>query len=211
MRFIVIRHDEYKVTGWSGGTTSELFIYPAGSDCALRNFDFRVSSATVDAEESAFSDFTGYVRHITPIRGVMRLSHGTRDSGEAELSPGRAYTFDGGARTLSRGVCADFNLIHRAGSDGEILPLMGGSLELTASRGCLGCFSVSGGLSVEVRYHSGSDIVRQNEVLGARDTLIFLAPGGAPGEGEIILRAKRSGGPRGGLGAVLFRTSACGL
>jgi hypothetical protein len=210
--FIVIRHDEYAVTEWSGGTTSELFIYPGGSDCASRNFDLRVSSATVDAEESVFSDFTGYTRHITPICGVMRLSHETRDGsacgGEVELSPGRAYTFDGGARTLSRGVCVDFNLIHRAGGDGEILPLMDGSLKLTARRGCIGCFSISDGLSVEVEYHSGDDTVRRNEFLGARDTLIFLAEDGAPDRGEVTLRAKRSGGSRAGLGAVLFRASA---
>lgn len=38
--------DEYITTAWSGGKTTQMFIYPEESDFSTRNFKFRLSSAT---------------------------------------------------------------------------------------------------------------------------------------------------------------------
>ncbi|MDR1048301.1 MAG: HutD family protein, partial [Synergistaceae bacterium] len=66
MKHDVKKRASLRVAAWSGGSTTELFIYPGDADLAKRNFELRVSSATVEAEESLFSSFAGYVRHITP-------------------------------------------------------------------------------------------------------------------------------------------------
>ena len=44
-------------TRWSGGTTTEFYIAPEGSSYTRRDFQIRISSATVDDPES---DFTLY-------------------------------------------------------------------------------------------------------------------------------------------------------
>ena len=103
---------------WAGGSTTELFITPASASNAERNFDVRISSATVDMEESVFSDFSGYERHITPLSGTMRLEHEGHHS--VTLSPCAVDSFKGDWTTRSFGKCVDFNLIHRPGWQGKI-------------------------------------------------------------------------------------------
>ena len=54
---MIIRHltaADFRTSAWSGGTTTELFLYPEGGSYAARDFLFRISSATVDLEESDF-------------------------------------------------------------------------------------------------------------------------------------------------------------
>ena len=41
---------DYRSSRWSGGTTTELAIAPAGADYGARDFLWRVSSATVELE-----------------------------------------------------------------------------------------------------------------------------------------------------------------
>ena len=43
----LIKKNQYKTTQWSGGTTTELLIYPSTSKYSERNFKWRISSAKV--------------------------------------------------------------------------------------------------------------------------------------------------------------------
>ena len=40
---------------WSGGSTTELFIWPKDASYAERRFNIRISTATVDVESSTFT------------------------------------------------------------------------------------------------------------------------------------------------------------
>jgi environmental stress-induced protein Ves len=170
MRHHVKKKASLRVAAWSGGSTTELFIYPDDADLAKRNFEVRVSSATVEAEESVFSSFTGYVRHITPLRGEMRLVH--EGHGEITLTPPRTDTFDGEWTTRSYGRCTDFNLIHRPNWRGEIyfadspLPFSCASNGFTCVYACdatrIGLKSETGEL-FEVRLDSGDLLVVETE------------------------------------------------
>ena len=62
MRILHLTETDYKVGLWSGGSTTELFIWPEGADYGKREFTLRVSSARVDLEESDF----------TPLQGAWR-------------------------------------------------------------------------------------------------------------------------------------------
>ncbi|MDR1379119.1 MAG: HutD family protein [Synergistaceae bacterium] len=118
MRYDVKKRLSLRIAAWSGGSTVELFIFPGDTDLAKRNFELRVSSATVEVEESVFSSFAGYIRHITPLTGEIRLIH--EGHGEVLLAPSRIDTFEGKWTTRSYGRCVDFNLIHRPNWKGEI-------------------------------------------------------------------------------------------
>lgn len=118
MPYRLTRKNEFTPARWAGGTTTELFIHPHGASNAARNFDLRISTATVDLKESTFSDFSGYERHIAPLAGTMRLEHEGHHT--VTLHPCETDSFSGSWTTRSFGACVDFNLIHRPGWTGTI-------------------------------------------------------------------------------------------
>ncbi len=101
---------DYKTSTWSGGTTTELFLYPESGDYARRDFLFRISSATVDLEESDFTRLPGVQRYITPLQGAFTLTHPGSDP--VHLTPLSApYPFPGDIPTHCVGKATDFNLM----------------------------------------------------------------------------------------------------
>lgn len=119
MSITIFHKDDYPVSVWSGGTTTQLFIYPPQSDYARRDFLLRISSATVDCEQSTFTALPGVSRIILPLRGTLHLSY--RDHGEVFLREYEQDSFDGGWETTSVGKATDFNLMTRGGAAGEVM------------------------------------------------------------------------------------------
>ena len=109
----ILRPADYVTTQWSGGTTTQLTIAPENAVYADRDFLWRVSSATVELEESDFTSLPDFHRYISTVRGDMVLSH--NGGAELTLHPGDVHDFDGGDDTHSRGRCTDFNLMLRKG------------------------------------------------------------------------------------------------
>lgn len=109
----LLHESSYRTTEWSGGLTTELAIAPEGSAYADRDFLWRLSSATVDAEESRFTALPDYDRIILTLKGKIRLSHNGREW--MELSEYEPHSFDGADETRSVGKVRDFNLMMRKG------------------------------------------------------------------------------------------------
>ena len=107
-----------RTTAWAGGTTSELYIYPEGSFYAERNFGFRISTATVEVDESVFTDLPGFKRHIMTLEGNLTLIH--EGHHKIRLGPYEKDFFLGEWNTKSEGKCKDFNLITGKGYRGEL-------------------------------------------------------------------------------------------
>ena len=102
--------DDYNTGKWSGGTTTELLIWPEGASYAERRFAVRISSATVDLDESDFTPLPGVTRYITPLTGGFTLTH----PGKRAVVMGildAPYRFDGGIDTHCDGRATDFNLM----------------------------------------------------------------------------------------------------
>ena len=109
----LLQSADYLTTMWSGGTTKQLLIFPASAVYANRDFIWRVSSATVELDESDFTPLPDYCRFISTVEGCISLSH---DGGKRRvLYAGDIHKFDGGERTHSCGRCTDFNLMLRKG------------------------------------------------------------------------------------------------
>jgi len=118
MNYKIIKKELITTTNWSGGTTSELFIYPAESSYKKRDFDFRISTATVEIETSVFTPLDNVNRTLLILDGEMELSH--KNEHTVLLKKFDQDNFDGGWETSSVGKCIDFNLMCRKGSTGEI-------------------------------------------------------------------------------------------
>lgn len=114
----IIKSDEFITTNWSGGKTTELFIYPKGSKYKEKNFQFRISSATIELEESKFTKLKGINRYITPLDGELKISHGREKF--IKLKPFQIYEFSGELDTTSYGKVRDFNLMLMDKANGKL-------------------------------------------------------------------------------------------
>ena len=111
--------EDYITTRWSGGATTELLIRPRGAAYAQRAFLCRISSATVELDESTFTPLPDYDRLIATLEGEIDLIHDGGDS--IHLRPYEVHAFDGADDTHSVGRCRDFNLMLRKGAaEGEM-------------------------------------------------------------------------------------------
>ena len=113
-----IRKEEQKTTVWSGGTTTELALYPPGAEYAKRNFIWRLSSATVETAVSTFTPLTGIRRTLLLLAGEMELEHAGQHT--IKLHPFDQDSFLGNWRTTSRGIATDFNLMLAGDCDGSL-------------------------------------------------------------------------------------------
>ena len=110
MRILHLTAEDFKRSQWSGGTTTELLIWPKGADYAKREFTVRISSATVDLEDSDFTPLPGVTRFITPLTGGFTLTHpGQMPVVMAPLDT--PYRFSGETPTHCVGKATDFNLM----------------------------------------------------------------------------------------------------
>ena len=110
MKITQLTAADFRTSTWSGGTTTELFLYPENGSYAARDFLFRISSATVDLEESDFTPLQGVERNITPLEGSFVLAHpGAAPVMLPPLAP--PYRFWGDVPTHCVGRATDFNLM----------------------------------------------------------------------------------------------------
>ena len=110
MRILHLTEKDYRTSRWSGGTTTELFIWPEGADYGKREFAFRISSAVVELLESDFTPLPGVERFITPLSGGFTLTH----PGKPAIAMGpmdTPYRFSGEEATHCVGKATDFNLM----------------------------------------------------------------------------------------------------
>lgn len=110
---IHLKKEAYSVSRWAGGETTQIYIAPAGASYGDRDFLWRVSSATVELEESDFTVLADYDRWITTLAGNITLTH--NGGTPVKLAPFEVHRFDGGADTHCLGRCTDFNLMLRKG------------------------------------------------------------------------------------------------
>jgi len=105
MNFHLIKADSVQQKSWSGGTTTELFIYPPAANYAQRNFDFRLSTATVEMEKSEFTRLPGYARKLMVLAGETTLHHQHQHT--KTLQKFAVDAFEGNWKTTAAGTCTD--------------------------------------------------------------------------------------------------------
>ena len=105
-------------TKWSGGTTTQLYIYPENADFSSRQFDFRISTASIDVESSDFTTLKGFERKLLVLSGNLELEHAEHHS--KKLVPFEQDCFLGEWQTRSRGKAVDFNVIYRPGMETQL-------------------------------------------------------------------------------------------
>jgi len=118
MKYKVIQKSALKTIKWSGGTSTELFIYPENADFKKGDFCFRLSTATVEVDESVFTSLPNTRRTLMVLNGVLELEH--EDQHNATLNKFEQDTFNGGWNTKSFGQCVDLNLMTKSNCKGTL-------------------------------------------------------------------------------------------
>lgn len=108
-----IKSTQLQTTNWSGGTTTQIAISPENSSYAERTFNWRISTATVEVDQSNFSALPGVKRFITSLKGDLKLIHQGHHT--SDLKPYEVDSFLGDWNTTSYGQVTDFNLMVQDG------------------------------------------------------------------------------------------------
>ncbi len=109
MEYKIYKEDDFRVSNWMGGKTTQLAIFPETAKYLERNFIWRLSSATCEKEESDFSKLAEFDRVLMVLQGDVVLAH--QDVRVARLGELEQDSFDGGYSTKSFGKITDYNLI----------------------------------------------------------------------------------------------------
>ena len=105
----IIDSSAAKIQTWSGGTTQELYIEPVESRFSDRNFDIRLSIATIDQESTSFTPLDGFKRNLLLLSGRITLI--SESGSETLLEVGSMHEFSGGEPIQCIGTGRDFNLM----------------------------------------------------------------------------------------------------
>lgn len=111
MDYKIVRNNDGKTHLWSGGISKELYIYPANSNINS-DFNFRISTATINPGEYTFSKFSGYKRLLILLSGDLSLNI---NNNHHHLHPYSHVFFNGDEKVTSKTdfECVDFNLIYK--------------------------------------------------------------------------------------------------
>lgn len=144
---------EQCTASWSGGTTTELAIYPPDASYAARDFAWRLSTAVVTAATSTFTALPGWHRHLMVLTGQMHLEH--KGQHQATPAPFEQDSFSGSWLTQCTGTGRDFNLMLAAGWEGclqalHLAPANSLSLELSRPYATEAFYCVSGCIRVSL-------------------------------------------------------------
>jgi uncharacterized protein len=107
----IIPFEELKTAEWSGGTTTELYIFPKSANYKKMDFDFRISTATIEVQTSTFTALPGVKRTLMVLNGTLELEHKGQYS--TILEAFEKDSFLGDWETKSGGMAEDFNLMIR--------------------------------------------------------------------------------------------------
>ena len=118
----LLKSNDFQVSDWSGGKTKQLYLSPLTGHYDKREFDYRLSTATVELAESQFSDLSGFHRILMSLDQTLHLHNASRQE-ETVLAPFTPYFFEGSDSITSRGTCTDFNLIYSDHYQGQMLAI----------------------------------------------------------------------------------------
>ncbi len=122
MNFKIISKSDLIPSIWDGGKTYEYFISPADSSYSNRDFDFRISSASIEKTPSNFTRFEAYQRYLVMLDGDLKINR----NGKKEIyAQHEIFQFDSNDEIKSFSIGNDFNLmVRKSGNPFEIIVQM---------------------------------------------------------------------------------------
>ena len=108
MKTTILTPQQFTTSEWSGGSTTQLYIFPATATYAARDFELRISTAKVEVAASTFTALPGVQRKLMILEGAITITHEGQYS--KHLKPFEVDEFSGDWKTTAVGTCTDFNV-----------------------------------------------------------------------------------------------------
>ncbi|MDP2687756.1 MAG: HutD family protein [Aequorivita sp.] len=125
MKIAILSPQHFLTTQWSGGSSTQLYIFPATATYAARNFELRLSTAKVEVAESTFTPLPGIHRKLMLLEGEISITHEGQYS--KHLKPFEVDHFSGDWKTTAIGTCTDFNVMCTGHQQSELYYIAMGS------------------------------------------------------------------------------------
>lgn len=186
MNYQLIPSSAHLTTNWNGGTTTQLFIHPPESSVEARDFDFRISTATVEAESSTFTPFKGYHRTLLILEGSIQIHH--EGHHQKELKQFDQDGFNGDWNTKAVGKCVDFNVITKGGLTNSIAAsafLKNDRKQVSISADWVFVYIHSG--EVVIRQHADNCVLMEGTVLAISEVEKGFLEVLAKEDSEVVL------------------------
>lgn len=116
MEIKIIKIQHLTPSKWEGGKTFEYYIYPENAQYKNRDFDFRISSATIDKAPSLFTRFNGYHRYLVMLDNSLEI---IKNGKKERYSAGEIVEFNAADEIQSFSLGNDFNLMIKEESRGK--------------------------------------------------------------------------------------------
>lgn len=126
MKTTILSPQHFLTNQWSGGSTTQLYIFPATATYAARNFELRLSTARVEAEESTFTPLPRIHRKLMILKGAISITHEGQYS--KHLKPFEVDHFSGDWKTTAIGTCTDFNVMTKGKQSSELYHIAVGAV-----------------------------------------------------------------------------------
>ena len=111
MQISLTKKEQLITSTWQGGTTTQLAIYPKEAVYKNLDFIFRISTATIDIEQSTFTSLPNVSRIIMILNGELSIRH--KNQYTKQLKKFDTDIFSGDWETTSIGKATDFNVMIR--------------------------------------------------------------------------------------------------
>ena len=122
----ILTPQDFLKSQWSGGSSTQLYIFPANASYAERNFELRISTAKVEVEESTFTALPGIYRKLMILEGEIIITHDGQYS--KHLKTFDVDCFSGDWKTTSTGICTDFNVMTSGKQQSDLYHLQMGAV-----------------------------------------------------------------------------------
>jgi environmental stress-induced protein Ves len=153
MKLSFFKTQDFKKSSWPGGCSTELYISPSTASYADRNFNLRISTASVEVERSTFTSLPDFQRKIMILEGEITIHHEGHYT--KKLKPFDVDAFSGDWKTSAIGKCIDFNVMTRGGLQSELSSLLfskkeSSKLVIDKQWKTIGFFIFKGNVEVEI-------------------------------------------------------------
>ncbi len=126
MKATILSPQHFQTSQWSGGSSTQLYIFPANATYAARNFELSLSTAKVEVEESTFTALPGIHRNLMILEGAISITHEGQTS--KHLKPFDVDEFSGDWKTTAIGTCTDFNVMTPGSQQSELYHIAMGAV-----------------------------------------------------------------------------------
>ncbi len=118
MQINLTKKEQLQTNTWQGGTTTQLAIYPEIAVYKNLDFIFRISTATIDVEQSAFTVLSNVARELMVLAGELVIAH--KGHYTKQLKKFDTDSFRGDWETTSMGKAVDFNVMTRGNAKARV-------------------------------------------------------------------------------------------